>query len=311
MDIMTETLKFGEIIDGILKAMPEYGELLTKHYDDEADFIRKSSASDIIDMPGDRVIISKITTNGIDRDNDVILPQGVDWEDYSKNRVVLWSHDYGGSLFGGAQYVLPHARNMWLKQFPSRNPKEIRAGTQYATKEMNEFGDQVYQYRLAKWPLGYSIGFIPLQTIYSDDEEWGKTLTAWKRRIAEDTEVDIEAIKEPERFFVRVALLEYSDVKIPANPDAVQLMISKGIMNEQERDRYTLKAEPSKPVDNTSSKELSELKRRITDLEAIIHRKEEPDIAIDLEAIARAFGHDEKEIDIPELFKQGKEAIFK
>jgi len=322
MDIMTETLKFGEIIDGILNAMPVYGELLAKHYDDEADFIRKSSASDVIDMPGDRVIVGRITTNSIDRDGDVVLPQGGEWEKY--NRVVLWSHDYGGGLFGGTQYELPHARNMWLRQFPSRNTKEIRAGTQYATKEMNAFGDQVYEYRLAKWPLGYSIGFIPIQTIHSDDkEEWSKTLTAWKKRIAEDTEIDIEAIKEPERFFTRWSLLEYSDVKIPANPDAVQLMISKGLMPEQERDKYTLKSEPSKPIDSKLDKELSELRKRISALEAISPREEGPeiDIAIDQEAIAKAFeqisfrrlpeGAEQKEIDIPSIFKQGKESVFK
>lgn len=250
MAIVTEILKFGQVIDDIIKAFPDYGERLAKTYDSELDFVRKSAASDILETPGDRVIIGRITTNSVDRDSDVVLPQGGQFEDYLKNPVVLWSHDYGGSLFGGTTYQLPHARNMWLRQFPSRNPKEIRAATQYASKEMNEFGDQVYRYRLAKWPLGYSIGFIPIQTIYDDDEEWDKTLAAWKRRVADDTEIDIETIKEPERFFTRWQLLEYSDVKIPCNQDAVQMMISKGLMAENERDRYTIKTESSDDLGN-------------------------------------------------------------
>ncbi len=325
MEIMTERLKFGDIIDDILRVFPEYGEMLAKEFDDDIDFIRKSEASSIIEtIEGDRVIIGRITSHAIDRDGEVVLPDGGDFSDYAKNRVVLWSHDYGGSLFGGTQYQLPHARNMWLRQFPTRNSVEVRAGTQYATKEMNAFGDQVYQYRLAKWPLGYSIGFIPIQILYPDDNDWGKTLVTWKRRLASQTGQDIAAITEPKMFHAKWKMLEYSDVKIPANQDAVQLMISKGILDEKEREKYTLKTDDfyeensidimtaTKEEIARLSSEIIEMRKQIVLLEEMIyHEDEQEEIEIDSEAIARAFGQEPKEIDISELFRQGIETIFK
>jgi len=250
MNIATQELKFGEIKDAIIKAFPDYGEMLAKEFDDDADFIRKSDAAEVIEVQdATRVIIGRISSHSIDRDGDVVLPQGMDDSDYRKNAVVLFSHDYGGGLFSGTTYELPHARNQWLKQYPGKKPVEIRAATEYAPKEINEFGEKIFQYRKAKWPLGYSIGFIPIKTLRDrDEDEWKDTLLAWKRRLAAETGEDIAGIPEPKRFYVKWKLLEYSDVKIPANQDAVQLMISKGMMEETERESYTIKEPEIKSV---------------------------------------------------------------
>jgi len=78
------------------------------------------------------------------------------------------------------------------------------AKTKYAK---HEFAQTVYNYRKDEFPLAQSIGFIPM--------EW------------EDSPGDVKGCR---RRYKKWALLEYSDVPVPANPEAVNIAVSKGLL---------------------------------------------------------------------------------
>lgn len=156
------------------------------------EFIRKGIVpSDVQFEEGERAAVSYITTRDIDLDGEIVEPAGVDLESYRKNPVVLFGHNYN---------ELPIGKNMWIKA----DERGLIAKTQYAS---HEFAQKVYEYRKEGMPLAQSIGFIPLQ---------------W-----EDSPGDVKGCR---RRYTKWHLLEYSDVPVPANPEAVNIAVSKGLL---------------------------------------------------------------------------------
>ena len=133
--------------------------------------------------------IAAISTDAIDRDKEVILPKGVDFENYNKNPVVLWAHTYNEPPIGKAQ---------WVKQ-----------GRKYI-KAKWEWADTVKAQEIKQlWDGGFlnavSVGFIankshePTPAEIKKNPEWS---TVYK--IVDEWE-----------------LLEFSIVPVPANPEAL------------------------------------------------------------------------------------------
>lgn len=159
---------------------------------ESVEFVRKGLVpSDVQFEEGERAAVSYITTKDIDRDGEIVDPAGVDLESYRKNPVVLFGHDYS---------QLPIGKNLWIKA----DERGLIAKTQYAS---HEFAEKVYEYRKEGMPLAQSIGFIPLQ---------------W-----EDSPGDVKGCR---RRYTKWHLLEYSDVPVPANPEAVNIAVSKGLL---------------------------------------------------------------------------------
>lgn len=133
--------------------------------------------------------IAAISTDTIDRDKEVMLPKGVDFDNFNKNPVVLWVHDYSGTPVGSAQ---------WVKQ----GRKYIKAKWRWAETEKAKEIRQL-------WDGGFlnaiSVGFIvnkshePTPAEIKRNPEWADV-----RRIIDEWE-----------------LLEFSIVPVPANPDAL------------------------------------------------------------------------------------------
>jgi len=175
----------------------DFKEICEEHgLSEDVEFIRKGLvASDLKFEEGERAVISHITTDTIDRDGEIVDPKGAILEDYEKNPVVLFGHDHRR---------LPIGRNMWIK----RDKKGLVAKTTYATHQLAE---DVYQYRKQGFPLAQSIGFIPLQS-----ERYEEGSPERKQGVL--------------RKYTKWILLEYSDVPVPSNPDAVAIAISKGLV---------------------------------------------------------------------------------
>ena len=133
--------------------------------------------------------IAAISTDAIDRDKEVILPKGVDFENYNKNPVVLWAHTYNEPPIGKAQ---------WVKQ----GRKYIKAKWEWADTAKAQEIKQL-------WDGGFlnavSVGFIankshePTPAEIKKNPEWS---TVYK--IVDEWE-----------------LLEFSIVPVPANPEAL------------------------------------------------------------------------------------------
>lgn len=144
---------------------------------------------------GDRSAISYITTSAVDRDKEIVDPKGAMLKDYRKHPVVLFGHDYS---------KLPIGKNEWIKA----DDKGLIAKTVYANTPE---ADKVYQYRKDGFPLAESIGFVPIK--FRDFDE-----------------VESKLHKGAKRIYDKWILLEYSDVTVPSNPEALQIAISKGLL---------------------------------------------------------------------------------
>lgn len=155
---------------------------------------RKQFVSDDTKIDADeRSVTAIITTDGVDRDREVLLPKGADVEQFSKNPVVLWAHDY---------VSVPIGKALWLK--PGR--KKITAKVQFADTEQ---GEEVFQLFKGGFLNAFSVGFRPTKS-------------------HQPTPEDIK--KKPEwanvyRVFDEWELLEFSVVPVPANAEALAIAV--------------------------------------------------------------------------------------
>ena len=168
-------------------------------------------------IPGERAAITYITTGRIDRDGDVVRPDGGIFDDYLKHPVVMAFHDYK---------KLPVGKNIWVKK---DNPLTgLIAKTVYAN---HKEADDLYNYRKDLFPLATSIGFVPVEYKRKGDPDFDAQL----KDVIKNGWVKENDSGKAGAIITKWALIEYSDCAIPSNPDALQLAVSKGIItNEQE-----------------------------------------------------------------------------
>jgi HK97 family phage prohead protease len=199
MEYITQRLKLKDVY-------PDRAREIAKKYKKKADdieLIRKGvTPSEVKAAPEENAIVSYITTKTKDRDNEIVDPEGAILDDYRKNPVVLWGHNYSAR-------ELPLGKNLWIKQ----DEKGLIAKTQYYLKD--NFAKRVYEYRKDGFPLAESIGFIPL-----DWEDFDEKKAA-----------DNDGAR---RKYNKWLLLEYSDVVVPSNPDAVAIAMKQGLVTEEQ-----------------------------------------------------------------------------
>lgn len=198
MDLMTEHLMLADI--PIETESPSTSAFVRKFYDTTQKGINE----------GERSVTSYITTLALDRDREVVLPEGGELGDYRKNPVVLALHNYRS---------LPIGKNLWIK----RDKKGLLGKTQYAKHEQ---ADLFFNYRRDGFPMAQSIGFIPLETIERDSDAFAEQVSSWKD--AHKEAFGKKPKGEPRRFYSKWLLLEYSDVPVPSNPEALTLAVGKG-----------------------------------------------------------------------------------
>lgn len=142
----------------------------------------------------DMIISHTITKKVVDRDGEVVLPTGMKAENFLKNPVVLFAHDYKRPAVGKC-----------LQLTVSEN--EVVAKTQFAETEL---GKELFYLYKEGFMQAWSVGFA---SIKETDE---KILEGQRGRTFEEWE-----------------LFEYSAVPVPANPEALTLARSKGLKTEE------------------------------------------------------------------------------
>ena len=147
----------------------------------------------------ERTVTGFISTESMDRDREVVEMQGIDLNQFRKNPVVPWAHDYHG---------LPVGKSQWIKQTVKNGLKGLLAKTQFASAKANPFAENVFQCFKEGILRGFSIGFIPLK--FTDHETKAGEFS-------------------PTRTYHKVLLLEYSPVPVPSNPDSLALALKSGI----------------------------------------------------------------------------------
>lgn len=237
MDLITWRMTLKDVLGDIETKCPKLAASVRKAgIDGDAEYIRKGIVpSDMEFNKGERSVISTISTLAVDRDEDVMLPEGMDNKHFLLNPVVPFGHKYGELPLGSAK---------WVNQYPDANPVEIRAKTIYASEKANPFAAQVLQYQREGHPLAKSIGFIPVKSVTPDDNAWDKAVKSWRQRRVESFEMkgikagDRPEESDPKRIYTDWILLEYSDVPIPSNPEAVNIAVSKGLLTQDSAKAY-------------------------------------------------------------------------
>ena len=155
---------------------------------------------------GERADISLVTSDAVDRDREVMLPQGGDWKQFKKNPVVTFAHRYD---------QLPVGRSLWVKRVAEDTMNGWLAKTQYTTRpqewEGSWFADAVWHFVKSGDMPGKSIGFLPMEA-------------------SEPQEKEVEA--RPELAGVGLIIrkwlaLEYAIAPVPSNPDAFVIAAGK------------------------------------------------------------------------------------
>ena len=155
---------------------------------------------------GDMVLTFTITTDDRDRDNDVVMPNGIMTENFASNPVMLFSHRYD---------ELPIGRtvNMWAEKSVKDNGKETNKVKAKVTFQPDENyhdsytgvrGSMIYRMYKSGNLNAVSIGFNPLD--YEPIEE----------KDEKDMVIGVGGTR-----FIKWDLLEFSSVSVPSNPQAL------------------------------------------------------------------------------------------
>lgn len=138
---------------------------------------------------GNRTDISLITSDGVDREKDVVLPDGIDISWYLTCPIVLWGHNHDIPAIGRCVDIY-RSSNGWM------------AKTEYATTDR---ASEVWQLVKSGVLCAKSIGFIPTSV---------RPLSTKDYELRPDWAEGRQCIESS-------ILCEYSVVNIPSNPTAL------------------------------------------------------------------------------------------
>ena len=163
----------------------------------------KSAVQDI--REGERAVVFRISDATIDRDNEVLLPQGAQLAEYRKNSVVLWAHSWADP---------PIAKAQWTKY--DAGAKALISKAIFAE---TPFSDEIFQLYKGGFLKGVSVGFDSMDC---------------ERRAPTAAEIKANPDWATVRSVVtKWPLLEYSCVPIPANPNALAEAVAKGLVSSR------------------------------------------------------------------------------
>lgn len=152
---------------------------------------------------GDRQVRVIMSTPRVDRHGDIVEMSGVDLTEYRRNPVVLWQHDHDEPIARCAEVGIVGQRLEAVVQFPPE-------GT-------SEDADEAYRLVKAGVVSAVSVGFIPKEWSYLDEQ---KPWAGIRYRAVE--------------------LIELSFVSVGANPDA--LVIERSALRHHKAGEIVLDA---------------------------------------------------------------------
>lgn len=165
--------------------------------------IRKRFVAELGVTLEDRSVMASISSINVDRDGDVLIPQGCDATDFLKSPTVFFNHDYN----------LPIGKCTAIK----RSPTQLEATTVFAKKPENQNGDWLPDTLLSLFQQGvihgFSVGFAPIED---------------RKPTLKDKQLFGEQVNH---VYSKWKLLEYSVAPLPANQDALALAVSKGLIS--------------------------------------------------------------------------------
>jgi hypothetical protein len=153
--------------------------------------------------PRDRVKTFCITTDITDRDGDLVVPSGGEFDDYKANPVFLWAHQFFQAPIGKCVKI-------WL----APDGHSVLADIEFAPATVNKFADDVWKLYEGNFLNAVSIGFRIVEAVPPGQHFSGRPDLTGKTK----------------RIITRWSLLEISAVPIPANPEALAKAFQDGLI---------------------------------------------------------------------------------
>lgn len=192
---------------------------------DSACYQRKAVVEKTTVNADERSVVRYISTRDVDRDGEILVPEGAEIKEYLKNPVVLFGHNYSEP---------PHAKAEWVR----RDQYGLKSKTVYADTER---GEEIWKLIEGGFLNAASVGFITLDAVANGANGWKETVA----ELAQKWDMKPKEFEGVRGIITKWLLLEYSDVPVPSNGNAlVQRSKELGISDELIR---TLGLEPLPP----------------------------------------------------------------
>jgi hypothetical protein len=181
----------------------------------------KAFSSNVTLSPDEeRTVVATISTSAVDREGEVLIPQGMRSKDFERNPIVFYNHSYA-DFMADSQDKLPIGRVTDLK----RSETEVIAKVRFADKPANWpaekpwLPDTLFSLYQQKVLSGWSVGFNPIE-----------------RRPASDR--DVQRFGAGCRLVTsKWDLFELSVAPLQCNQEAVTLAVSKGLIKRELADK--------------------------------------------------------------------------
>ncbi|RKZ99107.1 MAG: hypothetical protein DRQ46_00325 [Gammaproteobacteria bacterium] len=177
----------------------------------------------------DRTMKIIATTSSKDRDGDNVRSDGLIWDAFLKNPVMLWAHDHS---------IPPIARALNVRVFKNKTELTVQF------HEETELAREVWELYKKKYMRAWSIGFIPL--------EWEEI------RAEKENEYGYKEILGYD--ITKAEIVEVSAVPVPANAEALSKSVQSKILMKD-----VMAALFSDKVEKTEEKEEPLFKLKIND----------------------------------------------
>jgi hypothetical protein len=162
-----------------------------------------------------RVLAYVCSDESVDRYGDIIKQDGWDLTAFKSNPVVMGFHNYGTFPVGNS-----------IKTWTEDN--KLKMWILFADKDVNEDADIAFRMAKSGFMKAGSVGFIPKDVHHPKQEERDALgMTPWGV------------------VFQKQELLEHTVCGVPANSNALQEAVNKGIASQKEVERWTRKKEPT------------------------------------------------------------------
>lgn len=144
-------------------------------------------------VPGmDRTLTFTASTEEVARDDDIVLASGWEIENFMKNPVILWGHNYGEPPIG---------RGVDVRKIAATKTKKgrLEADIEFAgLEQMHDLAETVYMLYRDGFLKAVSVGFIPKEYKQLTDEERTKLdLPRWGTVTSRAELLEISAVSVP------------------------------------------------------------------------------------------------------------------
>jgi hypothetical protein len=152
---------------------------------------------------GERTDVSVVTTDAVDRDEEVLLPNGIEWGQFKSNPIVTFAHNYDELPAGTCQWIKAKANGYIAKTLYPTKPEDWGDAPWLPSAVLH-----LMQHGTCK---GKSLGFIPVSV-----------------RAATTAEKSVRPELKDVPIIDKCIALEYAIAPVPCNPEAGVLVVAKG-----------------------------------------------------------------------------------